>query len=195
MASDDAPKRRPKDDVPRPHRVQGRFSEEENALLTAACAATGLSPGAYVALAALQAARNDADISEFTITWPSSWPADGRMKHLDVEGLFAELRDMAVDFDELEPGESITITRNQRREPRNPGPASASAPVSEVMPDSPNAAGDSPHTSGTTTPGLDFPAVTPGLTAERDRRIGGGRRPGPPGTRRQGTIGRPGRAY
>src|SRR5271166_1407984 len=99
VASDDAPKRRPKDDVPRPHRVQGRFSEEEKALLTAACAATGLSPGAYVALAALQAARNDADISEFTITWPPSWPADERVKHLDVEGLFAELRDMAVDFD------------------------------------------------------------------------------------------------
>lgn len=60
MTLEDAPKRRPKDNEPRPHRVSSRFSDQERGLLTAASAATGLSPGAYVALAAIQTARNDA---------------------------------------------------------------------------------------------------------------------------------------
>jgi hypothetical protein len=114
MTSDEAPKRRPKDNEPRPHRVSVRFSGQENDLLAAAAAATGLSPGAYVALAALQAARNDANASEFTITWPGRRPARERVKHLDAEGMSAKLRDMADDFGELEIGESITITRARR---------------------------------------------------------------------------------
>jgi hypothetical protein len=52
---------------------------------------------------------------EFTITWPSSWPADLRVKHFAGAGLAVQLAGVAIDVaDHLAPGESITITRNRR---------------------------------------------------------------------------------
>ena len=40
------------------------------------------------------------------ITWP-----DGRIRDLDLEDLVTEFHDMAEDFYEMEPGQSVTITR------------------------------------------------------------------------------------
>lgn len=115
MATADRPKRRPKDGEPRPHTVSVKFSDQENTLLTAACTATGMAPGAYVALASLRAAKDDAGIGEFIITWPDSWPADLRMKHFDAEELPVVLAGLAIDLEAgLAPGESITITRTRK---------------------------------------------------------------------------------
>ena len=99
---DARPKRRPKDPQPRPHVVAAKFSDEEHALLSAACDRTGLAPGAYVALAVLEAAKADigTPVAEFTITWPE------RSKDVD---------EPRVDFDDLQPGESVTITRNRQQ--------------------------------------------------------------------------------
>ena len=109
----DRPRRRPKDPIPRPHAQTVRFSDEEHELLSAACAATGQSVGAYMAAAVLQAATRDAG-SEFTIRWPESWPPDLRVKHFDGGELSAQLAGLAIDVAaQLAPGESITITRNR----------------------------------------------------------------------------------
>jgi hypothetical protein len=89
-----------------------KFSDAEQSLAAAAAEAAGLSMGTWLATTALDAARAAAipADAEYSVTWP-----DGHIRYFDSVSMFALLAEQASgvsrDVDDLEPGESITITR------------------------------------------------------------------------------------
>ena len=111
MTAAERPHRRPKDQTPRPHATTVKFSDAEQALSGPAIDRSGLSTGTWLAAVALDAARAAAipDDAEYSVTGP-----DGHVRYFDAEDGQEILVNAVTDsdfVDDLEPGESITITR------------------------------------------------------------------------------------